>query len=549
MTIIDHGTFFNISFPFGQWFNRNLEAVKALPSYRWIADKKYWYVPGNCRAEVLELKITHRAEIVVAGAQLPQQLGVIPDLPELTIPYQLKEGAMRHYQEQGVAKTIEFKRCINGDEQGLGKTLQSIMAATLSNNFPCVVVCPASVKMNWQREWHKWTDKRAMILDDKVKNTWHRYWETGMIDVFIVNYESLKKYFVKSMPEKKKLKRSDQIEMKASVELIKGVIIDESHRAKDPTTLQSKLLLRLCNGKEYVNLLSGTPVQNRPNDLWPQLAIMGHLNTFGGKRGFLDRYCEGGRGANNLRELNFLLNKHCFFRREKKDVAKDLPEKQRQTIICDITTRTEYETAKHEFEDYLRANGCTDREVAKKMQAEILVKMGVLKAISARGKMNEVKEFVEEILDSGEKLVLFCNLHSIVDMLMQMFPKAGTITGRDSMEARQRHIDNFQNDPKCQLIVCNIKAAGVGITLTASSRVAFVEYPWTYSDCVQCEDRTHRIGQPNNVMCTYFLGGNTIDEKMYEIIQEKRHIANTITGASDTMEMVQIDKMLNLFNI
>lgn len=96
MTIIDHGTFFNISFPFGQWFNRNLEAVKALPSYRWIADKKYWYVPGNCRAEVLELKITHRAEIVVAGAQLP----------ELTIPYQLKEGAMRHYQEQGVAKTI-----------------------------------------------------------------------------------------------------------------------------------------------------------------------------------------------------------------------------------------------------------------------------------------------------------------------------------------------------------------------------------------------------------------------------------------------------------
>ena len=162
--------------------------------------------------------------------------------------------------------------------------------------------------------------------------------------------------------------------------------------------------------------------------------------------------------------------------------------------------------------------------------------------------MNEVKEFVNEVLEAGEKLILFCNLHEIVDECLSIWPHAVTITGRDDMNKRQRHIDAFQKDPNCQLIICNHKAAGVGITLTASSRVAFIEYPWTYADCVQCEDRAHRIGQVNNVMCTYFLGQDTVDERMWEIIEEKMHIGNTITGASDEMQMDMVDKTMNLFN-
>lgn len=176
-----------------------------------------------------------------------------------------------------------------------------------------------------------------------------------------------------------------------------------------------------------------------------------------------------------------------------------------------------------------------------------MVKMGELKKISARGKLNEVKDFVSEVLDSGEKLILFAIHHEIVDAIVNEFPGAVTVTGRDSQELKQANIDSFQNNPKTQLIVCNIKAAGVGITLTASSRVAFIEYPWTYADCVQCEDRAHRIGQTNNVMCTYFLGQKTIDEDLYRMIQEKRHVANTITGATDRMEMNFVDSIVNLF--
>ena len=264
----------------------------------------------------------------------------------------------------------------------------------------------------------------------------------------------------------------------------------------------------------------------------------------------MKRYCEGGSGANNLRELNYKMNLHCFFRREKKDVAKDLPEKMRQTILCDITTRNEYNKCKNDFEQWLIDKGCFDDEaIARALRGQIMVQMMKLKQIAGRGKMNEVKDFVNEVLEAGEKLILFCHLHEIVDECKSIWTSAVTITGRDNMQQRQANIDAFQNNPNCQLIICNHKAAGVGITLTASSRVAFVEYPWTYADCVQCEDRAHRIGQVNNVMCTYFLRQDTVDERMWEIISQKTIVGNTITGATDMMdEMEMVDKTLQLFN-
>jgi SWI/SNF-related matrix-associated actin-dependent regulator 1 of chromatin subfamily A len=559
MQIIEHPTEFHISFPFGQWYNRNYAAVKALPGVYWFPPKKVWRVSVYAKEAVYELQHTHKAEIIRAEDATPEIIGDVAPLPELEVELPLT-ATLRPYQGQGIAQGVNLRRVMIGDEQGLGKTLQSIGVVVgiehilKVQSFPCLVICPSSTKMNWQREWKMFSTKRAMILDDKTKNTWQQYWKVGMIDVFIVNYESLKKFFVASMPDKTSKKalqtmHSRNIVMKDTIDLFQTVIVDESHRCKDSGTMQSKLVLRICHKKENVLLLSGTPVVNKPKDLFPQLAIMGHAETFGGKKKYMDRYCEGGNGANNLKELNFLLNKYCFFRREKKDVAKDLPEKQRQTIICEITNKDEYNRAKRDFAAYLKEKGCDDREIARKMRGEIMVQMGKLKQIAARGKMNEVKEFVEEILDAGEKLVLFCSLHEIVDSLLALFPNAVTVTGRDDMMQRQRSIDSFQKDPKCQLIICNIKAAGVGITLTAASRVAFVEYPWTYADCVQCEDRIHRIGQVNACMCTYFLGGDTIDERLFEIIMEKMHIGNTITGATDKMEMETIDRMLNLFNI
>ncbi|WP_417867985.1 DEAD/DEAH box helicase [Xanthomarina gelatinilytica] len=555
MQIVEYKTEFQIRIDYNHWRKRNTAAVKKIPGVRFDWKEKVWVAPLEQRPNLARLQQYTKAKYFKIDDVTPEQLGDIPELPELKmhIPLSHPDGlGFRPYQEKGVARGLELKNFMNCDEQGLGKTLQSIAtiyAAHLNGEdvFPCLVICPASTKINWKREWEMWTDKKAMVLENRVKDSWNRYFEIGMADVFITNYESLKKYFVKYMPPKGKLRNSADIIMDPRVELIKSVIVDESHRCKDTTTQQAKFTLNICKGKERVILLTGTPVVNKPIDLFPQLAIMNRLSHFGGKRGYLERYCEGGRGASNLKELNYLLNKHCFFRREKKDVAKDLPEKQRQTILCDITTRKQYNQARDEFVKYLREKGCDDAEVAKKLRGEIMVKMQELKKISAYGKLNEAKEFISSVIESGEKLIVFVWHKVMVEELVKEFPSAVTVTGNDNQEQKQASIDGFQRNPDIKLIVCNIKAAGVGITLTASSRVAFVEYPWTYADCVQCEDRAHRIGQTNNVMCTYFLGQNTIDEDLYDMIQKKRHVGNTITGASDEMKMEMIDNIINLF--
>jgi SWI/SNF-related matrix-associated actin-dependent regulator 1 of chromatin subfamily A len=553
MQIIEHPSEFHIRINYDRFKTRNQNLVRSIDGNRFDWTRKVWVLPLSRRPELLELQKKTKAEWVNPDLKVPEQVGELPSMPELNYDHGIvnrENGYVpRPYQLQGIARGLELKRFINGDEQGLGKTLQSLATLYIADKmgedvFPAIVVCPSSTKINWQREWKMWTGIDAVILSDANKYTWNLFYQRANTKVFIVNFESLKKFFVSKMPDKKGY-RSTDIVMNPKIQLFKSIIIDEIHRLKDPTTQQAKITLRLSHGLNYRIGLTGTMIVNKPSDAIPQLAII--MGQKFNHKAFKDRYCEGGSGASNLRELNYNLNKHCFFRREKKDVAKDLPEKQRQTILCDITTREEYNKAKNDFVQWLEDNGASDEEIARKLRGEIMVRMGALKQISAKGKINEVKEFVNEVIEAGEKLILFHNLHEIGDEIRRIYPNAVSVNGRMTSEEKQRAIDGFQNNPNIQLIVCNIKAAGVGITLTASSRVAFIEYPWTYADCAQCEDRAHRIGQKNNVMCTYFLGADTIDQQMYQMIQDKRHIGNAITGGTDEMEMEFVDKVINLF--
>lgn len=202
-----------------------------------------------------------------------------------------------------------------------------------------------------------------------------------------------------------------------------------------------------------------------------------------------------------------------------------------------------------DLEKYLREYKlATDAQVRKSMKGEIMVRIGILKNISARGKIEAVKEFVDDTLSSGEKLVVFAHLREVIAKLKEIYPHAASITGSDDMPSRQHAVDSFQKDPKCKLIICSTKAAGVGLTLTASSRVAFIELPWTFADCEQAEDRCHRIGQSDNVTCTYFLGSDTIDQKIYQLILEKKNIAKTITGSNEEVEENVISQLIDLFN-
>lgn len=428
-------------------------------------------------------------------------------------------------------------------------TAQSIATIVAANQFPCLIICPSSLKINWQREWEMWTSKKALILKDSIKNTWPMFYEHGLADVYITNYESLKKYFVKEINKKGKRLLLKDIVFKNEISIFKSVIIDELHKVKDPTTQQTKFVKGICTGKEWILGLTGTPVVNKPRDLFAQLGIIERIKDFGGYKGFLNRYCEGYNGAKNLEELNYILNKQCFYRREKTEVLHDLPSKVRQVVICEINNRREYQDAENDLANYLKSyKQKSDDEVEKSMRGEIMVRIGILKNISARGKLADVMSYIDDVVDAGEKIVVFVHLRDVAEVIQKHYPGSVSVLGKDSQSERQQSIDAFQNDPSVKVIVCSIKAAGVGLTLTAASRVAFVEQSWHAADHEQCEDRCHRIGQKDSVQCTYFLGKDTIDEKIYKMIEEKRTISDTITGATNQTEVNVIDNIINLFN-
>lgn len=539
---------YHITFPYSV---RLVNAVKALPGRYWNGQLKVWVVPEQYGIAVQHFAMKNGFQFGKATEE-PQQDFTIPPMPELTVDIPLKRQLFE-YQKKGVAYALQKKRLIIGDQPGLGKTGQSIAAITAANMFPCLVVCPASLKINWQREWEIWTNKRARIIDPALARYMDRWVESGMVDVFIVNYESLKKYFVNAInkPANGKLTIKN-IEFNRKRELFKSVIVDESHRCKDPKTQTSKFVKGVCDGKQWVFLLTGTPVVNRPKDLIAQLGIINRMGEFGGYSYFTRRYCAGSNGASNLKELNFRLNTTCFYRRGKSAVLKDLPAKLRQVVICELDDahRREYAKAEDDLKDYLiKYREASNEKIETALRGEVMVRIGILKNISARGKLDDVREFIQETLDSGEKLVVFLHLKEVFQKLKGMFPDAVSIIGDNTQEERQAAIDAFQNDPETKLILCSMQAAGVGLTLTASSRVAFVEQGWTPATHDQCEDRCHRIGQKDSVQCTYFLGKNTIDEWVYKLIDEKRAMANEVTGAKDEVKVDIVDRFANLFNI
>lgn len=515
----------------------------------WVEPQDAWYVERMAEWAVAN----HYCGSVQRFEQQQSKMNMdIPPMPTLDVPHGLLLEPYE-YQKEGIAYALRHKRCILGDQPGLGKTLQAIGTVTIARVYPCLVICPAALKINWQREFKKFTGKSAMILDDGNKNSWQRYFEqkrqdgSALCDIFITNYESLKKFFVLAVKPDARLTMKS-ITFDPRINLFKSVVIDESHKCKSTKTQQSKFVEGICRGKEYILELTGTPVVNDNTDLIQQLKIMGRLEDFGGYKNYVERFCNGPRKASNLKELNWRLWTSCFFRREKAKVLTQLPDKTRQYIEMDITTRDEYRKAEADLINYLRQyKGKTDKEIEKSMRGEVMVRMGILKAISARGKIRAAAEFIHDVIDGGEKLIVFAFLKEVVLEMKKLFPEAVTVTGEDNTRQKQAAVDAFQNDPECKLIILNYKSGGTGLTLTASSRVAFIEFPWTFSDCEQAEDRAHRNGQKNNVNCYYFLGKDTIDEYMYKVIQTKKDIANGVTGTDDVVKENVVDMAMNLF--
>lgn len=552
-----------------------IDLIKRIPTRRWDNSENVWvvskqglYPPGydarwyveafaqwavkkNYCSHVARRSETH--DVVFEIPPMKEFVGEHYVLPPYT-PYS--------YQLEGVRYALDNKRCIFGDQPGLGKTLQAICAVvkahkeamTYGESFPVLVICPAALKVNWKREFKKFAGIEACILDDSNRASWEKFWQLKRPDgealcpVFITNYESLKKFFVVKIKNSSRFTLSS-IVFDERVSVFKSIIIDESHKCKSSKTQQSKFVEGICRGKKWIFALTGTPVVNNNTDLIQQLKILGRLDDFGGYKQFVGRFCDGPKQSSNMKELHYRLWCCCFFRREKAKVLTQLPDKMRQYITCEITNRKEYQDAEDNFLKYLRQyKHADDDRIARAMRGEVMVRMGILKEIAARGKVKAVADFIHDVIDGGEKLIMFAYLKEVVMALKAEFPDAVTVTGSDNTAQKQNAVDRFQNDPECKLIILNYKSGGTGLTLTASSRVGFIEFPWTYSDCEQAEDRAHRNGQKNAVNCYYFLGDKTIDEYMYKVIQTKKDIANEVTGTTTQIDEDVVSNVMNLFS-
>jgi len=423
------------------------------------------------------------------------------------------------YQEEGVKKIEKFNGiALLADDMGLGKTAQALKYIYDHPELrPVIIVCPATLKWVWETQAHQHYGLRATVLSGRKKP------KTGLreqIPILIINYDILdawKDYLIGLNP--------------------KIVVADEAHYIKTSNTRRTKALKALCKNVPHKIAISGTPLTNRPAELFSTLNIL-WPKEFHAFTPFAHRHCAPKwkpwgwdfRGASHLDELHAKLKKLGMIRRLKKDVLKFLPKKTNIVIPIEIQNRTEYNKALHDFINWLGEKSPSKASRASK--AEELVKIGYLVRLAAALKMNSVFEWIDNFFEqSDDKLVAFCCHKKIVEMLRTRYKdKCVIITGATSQKKRKLAVENFQKNPKIKLFIGNIRAAGTGIDLFAANTCVFIETGFVPGDVSQASDRLHRIGQKKNVFIYFLTAINTIEESLCKILQAKQ---NTITHVLD----------------
>lgn len=510
--------------------------IPAMNAYKRVMD-------GYATQEMLWRDILIRVEQLKAVHEKSHEEQPLPDL-SMYIPLKRE---MFPYQGNGAAYMIHKCRSFNCDQQGLGKSIQSLAAAIGLGCSKILIVCKLSLCMNWEREVKEWTHLVPMIFRDSIHRSWPMYFDTGSVNVGIVNYDSLEKYFVQriTVPPGDTF-TSNHIELVKKFDLFDCIIIDESHYGKDPTTKRTKMLIRMCRSKKNVFLLSGTPILNDAYDIYPQLCMLNLEHRFAASpAAFQAMY--GGKKNKNLPLLHALLKRHGFVRRLKKDVLKDLPEKTRQNITIPLDNQQEYDFAENEFLKFLQETmKKTAGEVNKALRAQALTQMNHLRRIAARGKLYAVIEWALDLRRDGQKVVLFGHHKDVLSNIKSHLPGAVTIVGSDDMETRESNKRKFIETKEVNEIICSINAAAEGHTLVVASNLGVVEFPWHFGKLEQMEDRIHRIGQKDGALITNFIAKGTIDEHMYHIIMKKKDIHDQVTGTDEEVSTDVVDDLINM---
>lgn len=426
------------------------------------------------------------------------------------------------FQDDGVNLIEKFKfRALLADSMGLGKTVQALRAARRSRARTTVVVCGAGLKYHWQAEAAAHCGIRAEVLEGMIPPPVRLFRPQRLV---IVNYTILAGWM-------KFLKRLDP-EM---------IIVDECQAIKNRFAARSQHVQMLCEHVPYVLGLSGTPLTNRPAELWVMLNIL-WPKKFPSFPKFGYRYCkprlEFGeikfKGAQNLDELHERLKRYGMIRRLKKDVMTDLPPKQRIVIPLPISKTKEYQLAERDFIRWLRQH-FGGRKARRAMRAQRLVQYGYLKRLAAKLKMPRAIEFVDRLLEeTDEKIILFAiHKNRIRELAEHYGERCVVVTGSTSPRSRHRAVDTFHKSKRCRLFIGS-DAAEAGWNGSCATITAHFELPWTPGQVNQRGDRFHRIGQKKKTQEYFLVAHGTVEERICRLLQDKQGVLDDVLDGGDS---------------
>jgi SWI/SNF-related matrix-associated actin-dependent regulator 1 of chromatin subfamily A len=432
------------------------------------------------------------------------------------------------HQKEAIQKLLENKKFILADDMGLGKTTSTIIGALESGSKKILIICPATLKINWKREIENYSDRSIFIAESKNFSTEH--------DFVIANYDIIKNFHD---PKNKE----ESLILNSKFDL---VIVDEAHYIKNATAQRTKLINDLVKNTERLWLLTGTPMTSRPMDYFNLLSLV-DSPVAKNWMAYAIRYCAGYQfkvgnrkvwnitGASNLEELRERTS-GTILRRLKENVL-DLPEKIITPVYLKLKSKA-YEDVMGEYYDWYDKNP----EESKSLTVQFS-KLTKVRQIIADEKIQQTIEIAENIIEQGKKVIIFCNFTDSLNKIVEHFGKTAVkLDGSMSQHERQYSVDQFQENEKIKVFVGNIKAAGTGITLTAGEAAIFNDLSFLPSDHAQAEDRSYRYGQKNNVLVYYPIFENTIEGIIYDILNNKKQVIATVMGdnqnPADTAEEI-----------
>lgn len=421
------------------------------------------------------------------------------------------------HQKEAIEKLVGSKRFILADDMGLGKTTATIIAALETGIKKVLIICPASLKINWQREIENYTDRSVYICEGKNFSTEH--------DFVIINYDIIKNFHDTKDKE-------NSLILKSNFDLI---IIDEAHYLQNTQAQRTKLINNFAKKANYLWLLTGTPMTSRPINYYNLLNLI-ESPVAQNWVAYVIRYCGGYQfrlgngkkvwntsGAKNLEELRDRTSKQVL-RRLKEDVL-DLPEKIITPVYLRLKSK-EYEELMGDYYDWY--DNKKEESGSLTLQFSMLTKVRVT---IAEEKIKATIELAENIVEQGKKVIIFTNFTDSLRKITEHFGKSAVyLDGSCSKTHRQESVDKFQTDEKVMVFVGNLAAAGVGITLTAAEAVIMNDLSFVPSSHAQAEDRAYRYGQKSNVSVYYPIFENTIEGIIYDILQKKKNIFETVMG-------------------